>query len=365
MTRIRLSLALLVTSAALVVAGCGGSSDSSSGSNGVPDDAVATVSGSAISRAEVDDLMGLAARQQKQQLPKAGTAEYQSLQQQIVAFLVVGKEYEQELARRGQTVTQSDVDKARAKLLKTRFSGSEKKLQAFMKTNGYTDEEFDVALRRNLVEQRLHDDVTKGVTVTDAAVKAYYEKNKGQSAYTTPAQRRVRHILVAVNSKGIGTAQKGVTDAKVDFAKSKKLADKLYKDLTTGKATFAAVVKKYSQDPGSNTKGGEYTDVKGTFAKEFEEAAFTLGTRVISKPVRTPFGSHLIQPLGPTKEATTMSYAKAKSSIRTLLLQQKEQPVIDRFGTQFTKRYASKVKYAAGFAPPQTSTSTTGTTTTS
>jgi len=361
MTRIRLSLALLVSCAALVVAGCGGSSDSSSGSNGVPDDAVATVAGSPITRAELDDFMGLAARQQKQQLPKAGTAEYQSLQQQIVAFLVVGKEYEQELARRGRTVTQADVDKARAALLKSRFSGSEKKLEAFMKSSGYTDEEFETVLRRNLVETRLHHDVTKGVTVPNAAVKAYYEKNKGQSPYTTPAQRRVRHILVAVNAKGAGTAEKGVTDAKVDFAKSKQLADKLYKDLTTGKGTFAAYVKKYSQDPGSKDKGGEYTDVKGTFAKEFEAAAFTLGTKVISKPVKTTFGYHLIQPLAATKEATTMSYAKAAPSIRTLLLQQKEQPVIDRFGTQFTKRYANKVKYAAGFAPPQTS--TTGTTT--
>jgi len=366
MTRTRLSLAVLVSFGALVAAGCGGGSDSSPSSNGVPDNAVATVTGDPITRAELDDLLDvtkLTYKQQKQQFPAAGTAEYQALQQQAVAFLVAQKEYEQEIARRGLAVTSADVDKELTTLVKARFGGSEKKFDDFLKTTGYTREQFDSGLRRQLVEKRLHDDITNGVTVSNAAVQAYYDKNKSSSTYTTPAQRRVRHILVAVNKSGVGITTKGVTDAKIDFAKSKALADKLYKQLVAG-ASFAAYVKKYSQDPGSKDKGGEYTDVKGTFAKPFEEATFTLGTKVISKPVKTEFGYHLIQPLAPTKEAATLTYAKAKSGIRTLLLQQKQQPVIDRWGTQFKKKYTGKVKYAAGFAPPApTTTATTGTTT--
>lgn len=358
MTRTRLSLAVLVAFGALVAAGCGGSSSSSSGSGGVPADAVATVAGQPITRAELDDLLAvtkLTYKQQAHQFPKAGTAEYQALQQQAVTYLVAQTEYEQEVDRLGLKVTQADVDKALAELVKSRFSGSQTKFEAFLKSTGYTREQFETGLHRQLVEMRLHDKVTKGVTVSDAAVKAYYEKNKGTSAYTSPAQRRVRHILVAVNKNGVGIAANGVKDAKVDFAKSKALADKLYKQLVAG-ASFTAYVKKYSQDPGSKDKGGEYTDVKGQFAKEFEQAAFTLGTKVISKPVKTQFGYHLIEPLAPTKEAVTMSYAKAKAGIRTLLLQQKQQPVIDRWGTQFKKRYTNKVKYAAGFAPPAATT---------
>jgi parvulin-like peptidyl-prolyl isomerase len=368
MTRTRLSLvapAALVVFGALLAAGCGGGSgsSSSSGSNGVPSDAVATVTGQPITRAQLDDLLAvtkLTYKQQKQQFPKAGTAEYQALQQQAVSYLVAQKEYEQEIARRGQTVTTADVDKALTNLVKQRFNGSETKFEAFLKSTGYTKDQFQSGLHRQLVEQRLHDDVTKGITVSDAAMKAYYDKNKSSTTYTTPAQRRVRHILVAVNKSGVGIATTGIKDAKVDFAKSKVLADKLYQQLAAG-ASFPAYVKKYSQDPGSKDKGGEYTDVKGTFAKEFEQAAFTLGTNVISKPVKTEFGYHLIQPLGATKEAATISYAKAKAGIRTLLVQQKQQPVIDSWGTQFKKRYKNKVKYAAGFAPPAPT--TTGATT--
>jgi parvulin-like peptidyl-prolyl isomerase len=362
MTRTRLSLAALLSIGALVAAGCGGSGGS--GSNGVPSDAVATVAGAPVTRAQLDDLLAvtkLTYKQQSQQFPKAGTAEYQALQQQAVTYLVAEKEYEQEIARLGLKVTDADVDKALADLVKTRFQGSQKKFDDFLKTTGYTLDQFKDGLHRQLVEQRLHDNITKGLAVSDAAVKAYYEKNKSSSTYTTPAQRRVRHILVAVNKNGVGITTQGVKDAKIDFAKSKALADKLYKDLVSGKASFTAYVKKYSQDPGSKDKGGEYTDVKGTFAKEFEAATFTLGTKVISKPVKTEFGYHLIQPLAPTKQAQTISYAKAKAGIRSLLLQQKEQPVINRWGTQFKKQYEGKVKYAAGFAPPQPT--TTGTTT--
>jgi len=367
MTRTRLSLAtsaVFVAFGAFVAAGCGGSSNSSSsGSSGVPSDAVATVAGQPITRNQLDDLLAvtkLTYKQQQQQFPKAGTAEYQALEQQAVSYLVAQKEYEQEIARRGLTVTTADVDKALTTLVKQRFNGSEAKFDAFLKSTGYTKDEFQTGLHRQLVEQRLHDAVTKGVKVSDADIKAYYDKNKSSSTYTTPAQRRVRHILVAVNKAGVGVATTGVNDQKVDFAKSKVLADKLYRQLAAG-ASFTQYVKKYSQDPGSKDKGGEYTDVKGTFAKEFEQAAFTLGTKVISKPVKTQFGYHLIEPLGPTKEAATTSFAKAKAGIRTLLLQQKQQPVIDTWGTQFKKRYANKVKYAAGFAPPAPT--TTGATT--
>jgi parvulin-like peptidyl-prolyl isomerase len=376
MTRTRLSLATLLVVAALGAAGCGGggggsSNSSSSGgggsSNGVPTGSVATVAGKTISRAALDDLMKSAQPQYKdrtgQDFPKPGTAEYQALQQQAAVYLVTHEEYAQDAAKRGIAITQAQVTKALGDLIKKNFSGDRKKFDAYLKSEGYTLQQFDTSIREELLEKALAADVTRGVKVSDAEVKAYYDKNKGSSPYTTPAQRRVRHILVALNKDGKGVSDSGVKDTTVDFPKSKALADSLYARLRKG-ADFAALAKQYSQDPGSKDKGGEYTDVKGTFVKPFEDSAFSLDTHELSKPVKSEFGYHLIEALAPTKPGKTQTLAQATKAIRKTLLDQKRNSALQAWSNQLATTYKGKVKYAAGFEPPATTTPTTTTATT-
>ena len=362
----RLSLVAFVPVAVLLAAGCGGKSATSGSTSGtgVPTEAVATVAGKAITRAELDNLMAYAMayyKQNKQQFPKAGTAEYQALQQQAAANLVKQEEYAQQAALLGVKVSDADVDKGLAGLIKQQFKDDRKKFDAYLKTNGYTLAQFRSGERTQLLGARLVKALTKGEKVTAAEVKAYYDKNKSAAPYTTPAQRRVRHILVALNAKGTGISEKGVTDTKIDFAKSKALADKLYTQLQAG-GNFVALVKKYSQDPGSKAKGGEYDDVQGTFVKEFETSAFSLKTHEISKPVKSQFGYHLIQALAPTKPGKTQSLAEAEKGVRATLLQQKRTAALQKWAAGLDAKYKGKVKYAAGFAPPATSTTATTTT---
>jgi parvulin-like peptidyl-prolyl isomerase len=365
MTGIRLALAPLAAVGVLVAAGCGGGGGNSvsSGSNGVPGDAVATVAGKPITRAELDDALAVAKAsytQSKQTFPKAGTPEYQSLEQQSVATLVRVSEIKQEAAALGITITEPQVAKGVANLIKTRFQG-QKKFDEYLKTSGFTLAQIRDFERNQLIETRLVALITKNIEVTDADVKTYYAAHKSQSPYTSPAQRRVRHILVAVNAKGQGVSDKGVTDTKVDFTKSKALADRLYTQLRSG-ANFATLVKKYSQDSGSKAQGGEYTDVQGTFVPEFEKSAFALKTREISKPVKSQYGYHLIQALAPTKPANTQTLAEATKGIRTVLLQQKRQTALNGWVTRMETKYKGKVTYAAGFEPPATTTTSTTTT---
>jgi parvulin-like peptidyl-prolyl isomerase len=368
MTKTRLSLVALLSVVALGAAACGSGSSSnsggsSSGSGAVPTDAVATVAGKPITRADLDDLLKTAEvqyKQNKQSFPKAGTAEYQALQQQAAVYLVTQEEYEQQAAILGIKISDADVDKGLDQLVKQRFSGSRKKFDDYLKSSGFTLAQFRTGERRQILGTRITKAVTKGVKVTDAEVKAYYATNK-TSTYTTPAQRRVRHILVALNAKGIGVSKKGLADTKVDFAKSKALADRLYTQLVNG-GNFVALVKKYSQDPGSKTKGGEYTDVKGTFVKEFEASAFSLKIHQVSKPVKSQFGYHLIEALGPVKPGKTKTFDEVKKSIRTTLLQNKQQEALRAWAESLGKKYKGKVKYAAGFEPPATTTTATTTT---
>src|SRR5262245_57683247 len=198
MTRNRLALATLAAVGVIVAAGCGGGgkSSSSTGSNGVPSDAVATVAGKPVTRAQLDDALAVTKAsyaQSKQGFPKAGTPEYQRLAQQSVATLVRVSELKQEAAALGVTVTDPDVTKGLDDLIKTQFKG-QKKFDDYLKKSGFTLAQVRDFERNQLIEKRLIAIITKNVKVTDGDVKAYYASHKAQTPYTSPAQRRVRHI---------------------------------------------------------------------------------------------------------------------------------------------------------------------------
>jgi peptidyl-prolyl cis-trans isomerase SurA len=61
-------------------------------------------------------------------------------------------------------------------------------------------------------------------------------------------------------------------------------------------ADFATAAKRFSQDPGSREQGGSLSWFRrGVMVPEFEKVAFALKPGVISDPVESPFGYHIIQ----------------------------------------------------------------------
>jgi len=77
--------------------------------------------------------------------------------------------------------------------------------------------------------------------------------------------------------------------------KARELAEALLDSVKKG-ADFAALAKKYSDDPGSAANGGDLGSVKrGVFYPEFEAVAFSLTPGQISKVVESPVGFHIIQ----------------------------------------------------------------------
>lgn len=119
---------------------------------------------------------------------------------------------------------------------------------------------------------------------SDADLLRVYNENKDN--YRVPERVDVRHILLKTSEK----------DPKQEAAVKAK-ADDLVKQLRAG-ANFAEMVKKYSEDPGSVSKGGEYDGVvKGQMVPEFEKAAFSLKVGEISDPIKTAYGYHILQVL--------------------------------------------------------------------
>lgn len=330
------TLAALGAALALVMSACGG------GSQSVPDGAVAVVNGTEISKAELDELIGIAKKayeSQDREFPKVGTPEYQNIQQQYLAFLVQREQFEQEAEKLGVEVTEKDVDQALEEVVESRFDGDRKELEKALEEQGFTLESFRKTLAASVLSQKLFDAVTEDVAVTDDEVLLHYTQN--QSRYSTPESRDVRHILIA---------EKGA-DGQVDYAKSKAKADRIYAELAAG-ADFAALAREESQDPGSKDDGGKLTISRGQTVPAFDKTAFTLAVNALSKPVKTEYGYHVIQALSPVRKAKVTKLDDVREAIRNTLLQERRNEVMREWVEGLAKRYEGKVSYAAGYEPP-------------
>ena len=96
-------------------------------------------------------------------------------------------------------------------------------------------------------------------------------------------------------------AEFSILQAPIEISQTTKdsifsFALKLKDSLETKKLSFEEAAKKYSQDPGSASKGGDLNYTKrGSLVPEYEKTAFSLQIGEVSKPIQSPFGLHLIK----------------------------------------------------------------------
>jgi foldase protein PrsA len=338
MTAVRLTLALLLATLAVVASACGGGSES------VPSGAIAVVDGTEISKKDLDVLIAQAKRgyeSQNQAFPKAGTPEYQQIQTQYVAYLVELEQFRQAADELGITASEKDVDAAEEELIKTRFEGKRAEYEKALEAQGFTPEQFRAnALQVSALSTKIFDEVTKDVKVTDQEILEYYTQN--QSQYGTPESRDVRHILISEKDG----------DGKVDFDASKAKADEIYAQLEGG-ADFAALAKSSSADPGSKAEGGKLTVSRGQTVPEFDKVSFELDAGELSKPVKTEYGYHVIEAVSDVRKAATTPLDDVKATIRTQLLQERRNEEMQAWVEDLKGDYEGKVSYAAGYEPPE------------
>jgi foldase protein PrsA len=332
---LRIPTLLIALAVALAAAGCGGSTDDAT--QEVPEDAVAVVGDKEISKAEFDRVLAQAKttfKARKQEFPSTGSPEYEQLKQSIVRSLVEQKQFELGAEELGISVSDEEIDKRLDELKQQFFEGDEKKYQDELKKQGLTEEQVRNDIRSRLLSEKIFEEVTSDVKVTDADVEEYYEKNESQ--FGTPASRDVRHILV----------------------KTKAKAQQLHDQLRAG-ASFAALAKKNSLDPSSKAQGGKFTAQKGATVPPFDKTAFELKTGELSEPVKTQFGWHLIEATADVKPAKTKPLSAVEKEIRTQLEQQKQNDAMNKWVEDLKKDFDGDIAYAAGFRPPEQQ-STTG-----
>jgi peptidyl-prolyl cis-trans isomerase SurA len=113
-------------------------------------------------------------------------------------------------------------------------------------------------------------------------MRAYFNEQKGALG-NRPATLSFRQIVIAPRP------------APAAKARTRAQADSIVLELRRG-ADFATAAKRFSQDPGSKEQGGSLNWFRrGVMVPEFERVAFALRPGVVSDPVESPFGYHIIQ----------------------------------------------------------------------
>ncbi|MFZ6749641.1 SurA N-terminal domain-containing protein [Undibacterium sp. Ren11W] len=149
------------------------------------------------------------------------------------------------------------------------------------------------------------------VNVTDADILAHYEQNK--KAYATEESRRASHILISV--------KKDSSEADQKSARAK--AEGLLTQVRKNPELFAKLAKENSQDSGSAERGGDVDFfTKGAMVKSFEDAAYKLKLSEISDLVQSDYGFHIIQ-LTAIKPAAIKAIDEVKGQIAADIKKQK------------------------------------------
>ena len=153
----------------------------------------------------------------------------------------------------------------------------------------------------------------QSITLNEQDLKSYYEQNLQR--LSSKEERRASHILI--------TAAKDSPEAEKKIARAK--AEELLKLVKAKPASFADVARKNSQDPGSAVKGGDLDFFgRGVMVKAFEDSAFSLKKSDISDLVESEFGYHIIQ-LTDIKAAKAQSFESLRPSLEADLKKQQAQ----------------------------------------
>ncbi|MEO8298046.1 MAG: SurA N-terminal domain-containing protein [Burkholderiales bacterium] len=166
--------------------------------------------------------------------------------------------------------------------------------------------------------------VKKSITVPEQDLQEHYKANLAR--YTQPEERRVRHILIAVDKQA--SAQ--------DRTRAQGQAEEILATLKKSRGTFAEIAKKQSQDPGSAAQGGDLDWFgRGAMTKPFEDAAFALKKGELSAVVPSDFGFHILELLD-TRGGTARSFESVRTELEQEVRQQLAQKRYVELAEQFT-----------------------------
>jgi peptidyl-prolyl cis-trans isomerase C len=293
-----------------------------------PDPVIATGKGFEIKRSQLDDAFlsySSSVAANGGSIPEDQRSEIRSklLDHLIITRILTQKATADDKAATTKMV-EDNIDEAR------KSAPSPEAFDAQIKASGMTLQQVrERACEEQLARRVLERETTNGITISDDAVKKFYDDNPAR--FEIPEQVRVSHILISTLEPPDPLNPRAQQRPLPPETKREK--EKLARDLKARAdkgEDFGKLVKQYSEDPGSKDKGGEYTFPRNRMVPEFEAAAFSLKTNQISDIVETQYGYHIIKGLEkfPAKRE---QFAEVKAKIKTYLVDKEAEKTLPAY----------------------------------
>jgi foldase protein PrsA len=343
------------------VAACGGDDDD----KGVPSNAVATVDGDPITRADYERWLAINARQSAsasggepvipdppsyarciatlrrqaarargQRAPSETQLRSQcrtldtQLSQQTMALLIQSDWIEREAKELGVEVTDAEIERALRETRRQSFP-DDRAYERFLRESGMTEDDIRFRLRIQELSTKITEQIQRSAgEVTDAEITAYYNRNREQ--FAVPERRDLEIILTRTRAQ----------------------AEEAKRAIESGGMSWAEAARDFSTDAVSRGNGGRLAGVaRGQQDRALDTAAFNARRGVIVGPVRGQFGWYIVRVTGitPAKQNTL---EQSRAQIRELLEQQGGSEKLNTFAREFQERWTEATECRRGFIIP-------------
>ncbi len=274
---------------------------------------------------------------------------YGIFKDKIVNELIIKSLLDQEIAKRGITASEDDIQNE----LKTIIDrvGSKEQLNSLLKQRGVSNAQFTEDLKTQIKIKKLVDSIQK-VNVTDADAEKYYNTHKNE--FTHGEQVRASHILISANMLEMIQQIKAKNpdidptelNKKVEeqIAAQKAKAESILAEVKKNPDNFEKIAQQKSDDKASGERGGELGFFpKEAMVPEFANAAFSMKPNTISETlVQSPYGFHIIK-VTDRMAAGSTPFAKVKDEIKFYLETQKQVEVLKNLTDGLMKN--AKIEY--------------------
>jgi len=251
----------------------------------MPIDGIAAIVGeNIILKSDVSQVVGMTALQRGLDVSK-DRALLEKLQGDVLGSLIDQKVILEMAKLDSIEVAEKDVERALEQQIETFImrAGTEKMAETMLgqSLNDFR-REYWYDMRDRLITEQYQQQLIMSVNINRENVVSFFTIYK-DSLPRFPVTMKIRHLLIRIKP-----SEKSRSDAekKINTVRERILAGE----------SFSALAEIYSADPGSKNNGGSLGYIRrNQMVKDFETIAFTQEINMLSEPVETSFGFHILE----------------------------------------------------------------------